>query len=111
MPCLMWWCAEPASWPGMKLGSASAVSTKYRIASASRIRPMIAAGTMRAGRLVIAVLGGEEVHGAERAGHRAVDGERRQAIGLEEPHEEADGEEGGDGGGQRAHERRTAHAV
>ena len=48
---------------------------------------------------------------SRRAGDEAVDGERRQPVGLEEAHEEAHREIGGDGGAERAHERRAAHAV
>src|SRR3954453_24249003 len=66
---------------------------------------------MRAGRLVMAVLAGEEVDGAERADDGAVHGERGQAVGLEEAHEEPHGEVRGDGRAQRADERGPADPV
>src|SRR5947207_4031735 len=107
MPCLTWWCAEPAWWPGMKLGSDAAESAKYRIASASSRRPAMTAGMIRAGRLVTAGLSGEGEDGeAEGAGQCAVDGERGEAVGFEVAHEEANGEIRGDRRGQRAAEGR-----
>src|SRR5882757_2146103 len=45
MPCLTWWCVDPASWPGRKLGRSAAVSAKYRTATAISTRPARTAGT------------------------------------------------------------------
>src|SRR5690349_11525554 len=114
MPCLTWWCAEPAWWPGMKLGSASAESMKYSSASATSAMPTTMAMGIRAGRLVMwrpPDSGDEEDREAQSPHDRAVDGERRQPVRFEEAHEEAHGQVRGDGGGKRADERGPADAV
>src|SRR5437868_4093639 len=98
----------------MKLGSVSAESAKYRNASTSRATPATTASGMRAGRLVMGVgsgSGDEEDHGAQRSGDRAVDGERGEAVGLEEAHEEPHGQVGGHGRRERADQRGPAHVV
>src|SRR6478672_10174390 len=96
----------------MNDGSASAESTKYTIARAMSRTPATTAGMIRLRFLVMSDLSGDgEDDGQQAADDQAVDGERREAVGLEVLHEEAHRQVGGDGGAERAHQRRAAHAV
>src|SRR6185295_13870919 len=54
---------------------------------------------------------GRERDAARQAGDDAVDAERRQPVGLEEPQQELDGHVGRRGGAERSDERWPAHAV
>src|SRR5690242_2856510 len=55
--------------------------------------------------------GDQEVDRGGGAGNPAVDRERRQPVGLEEAHQELDGQVRGHRRAQRADEGRAAHAV
>src|SRR5262245_16026244 len=72
------------------------------------------AGTISSGRLFMvtsAWSGDGEADRQRDADDQAVDGERSQAVGLEEPKQETDGDVGGERRSEGSHERLSTHVV